>query len=174
MAYVKYTTYEKFLDRYSCDNSGNVYTRAGNGQGKTKNKLPLKRMKGSLDTSGYVSYTMRVGDKQYSILGHRFVWFCFNGKLPSAMVVNHINGNKIDNRIENLELLSPGDNQKHAIEIGLRHPHKGSDIGTSKLTEEDIVKIRKDSRRQTQIAKDYGVTQACISAIKCRKTWSHV
>lgn len=51
---------------------------------------------------------------------------------------------------------------------------KGESVGTSKLTEYKVLKIRDDKRSQQEIANDYGVSQTLISQIKSRKIWSHV
>ena len=47
------------------------------------------------------------------LLAHRYIWEQQNGPVPAGMLVHHINHNKIDNRIENLELMSPGDHSRH-------------------------------------------------------------
>lgn len=41
---------------------------------------------------------------------HRLIWEMFNGEIPSGMLVDHINMNKDDNRIENLRLVTPVQN----------------------------------------------------------------
>lgn len=46
--------------------------------------------------------------------------------------------------------------------------------GNSRLTEDQVRAIRADSRRQIDIAKAYGITQAAVSGIKLRKMWAHV
>jgi len=51
---------------------------------------------------------------------------------------------------------------------------KGESHGCSKLTEDAIKRIRADTRRQRDIAADYGVSQHTIWQVKHRKIWSHV
>jgi hypothetical protein len=48
---------------------------------------------------------------------HRCVWEAFNGRIPDRLEINHINLDREDNRIENLELLTHRDNVNHAHKI---------------------------------------------------------
>lgn len=52
-------------------------------------------------------------------MAHRFIWEHVNGRLSEGLQINHINGVKDDNRIENLEAVTPSENLKHAYRIGL-------------------------------------------------------
>lgn len=67
-----------------------------------------KILKGHKSDCGYISYG---GDH---ILGHILVWEAFNGQKQSGMVINHINGNKHDNRLVNLEQVTPKENSRKA------------------------------------------------------------
>lgn len=58
--------------------------------------------------------------KTYNV--HRLVAETFLGKIPTNMQVNHINGNKFDNRLENLEIVTPSENSLHAFRTGLAKP----------------------------------------------------
>ena len=50
------------------------------------------------------------GQKTYQ--AHRFVWECFNGIIPEGKVIDHINNNKEDNRLCNLQLFTHQENCK--------------------------------------------------------------
>lgn len=67
-----------------------------------------KILKGHKSDCGYISY----GGEH--ILGHILVWEAFNGQKQSGMVINHINGNKHDNRLVNLEQVTPKENSRKA------------------------------------------------------------
>jgi hypothetical protein len=51
---------------------------------------------------------------------------------------------------------------------------RGDRHGMAKLTDEQVIAIRADPRRQWEIAAEYGVSQNHVSRIKSRKVWSHV
>lgn len=73
------------------------------------------------DVAGYLNerensppyYKIRLNGKQVSV--HRAVWILHNGEIPDGMVINHINNNSLDNRIENLELVSQAVNSRRSV-----------------------------------------------------------
>ena len=72
--------------------------------GKVRILKPFKEKDGYLHVELYKN---RKGKKFYV---HRLVWEAFNGAIPEGMQVNHINEDKTDNRLENLNLMTPKEN----------------------------------------------------------------
>lgn len=88
--------------------------------------------------------------------------------------VNHIDGNKKNNNLNNLEWCSSSENQKHAYRTGLNKPRCGEDNHFSRLKEKDIEKIfelREQGLTQKEISEVIGCTRSNISYILNKKTW---
>lgn len=88
--------------------------------------------------------------------------------------VNHKDGNKKNNCLENLEWCTSSENQKHAFMMGLQKPRKGEQNNFSKLSQKDIDKIfklRAQGLKQYEIAEIIGCTRSNISYILNKKTW---
>jgi hypothetical protein len=138
-----------------------------------------KKMKPFLSGAGYQAVKLWDGKKTHHRYVHRLVamQYC-QGMLPSTEV-NHIDGNKLNNRASNLEWVTKSANMKHAYAIGLNKPspQPGSKHGNSKLIEKDISDIRelhKGGLSLGKIAKQYPVTKATIWKICTGMSWGHV
>ena len=89
-------------DLYASDESGNII--------HIIKKVP---MKGNKQNSGYMFCCVKKhGGKQKTFYVHRFVWQCFNGDIPNGKVIDHINNDKEDNRLCNLQLMTQQQNCK--------------------------------------------------------------
>lgn len=105
---------------------------------------------------------------------HQMVAETFIGKPIEKVCVNHIDGNKQNNNIENLEYCSWSRNNQHAYDSGLKP--KGSDSGVARLTESQVIEIKTRGHYASYktIAKDYGVCSSTISDIFNEKTWAYI
>jgi hypothetical protein len=139
----------------------NYYTITANGDiYLTKN---MKKLKGEYTKDGY----LRIYNEKYKkISAHRLIWMYHNKIIiPYGMEINHIDGNKLNNNIQNLEVVTPSQNIQHSIKIGLKKT--GVQSKKSKLTEKDVKKIRKlfSKKEKTirQLALDFNVHKSTIS-----------
>jgi hypothetical protein len=106
---------------------------------------------------------------------HRLVARAFLGDRPSdEYEVNHIDGNKANNRVDNLEWVTPEENRQHAVDMGL--VPQGEACGNSKLTAEEVVKIRilvNSGTPRKHVAERYDVSKPTIDAIMQGRVWVH-
>lgn len=120
-----------------------------------------------LRPDGYIGYELN----GKSIRLHRVIWMKLYGEIPEGLMVCH----KCDNRNcinpDHLFLGTHTDNMRDMASKGRTGTRRGTDNNQNKLTEDQVRAIRLDHRPQTEIAKDYGVTNQAIHLIKKRKNW---
>ena len=107
---------------------------------------------------------------------HRLVGKAFIPNPNNYPQVNHKNGIKTDNRVENLEWCDQFHNMKHAFKTGLSS-QRGEKNSCSKLTERQVIEIKAQLLRGCKcvdIAKQYGVRRETIGAINTGQNWRHV
>lgn len=128
----------------------------------------------------YYGVNVRIdGIKQFMRV-HRMVAATFLEICPDDCEVNHKNGNKLDNRLCNLEYCQHLYNVRHANAMGLVpvQDHKGEKNPFSVLTNSKVRDIiRKYSTgnfTQMELAEEFGVSQRTISLVVNRKSWGHV
>ena len=104
---------------------------------------------------------------------HRIVAMSFIDNPLNKKMVNHIDGNKLNNCLSNLEWATSQENHTHAQLKGLKA--KGESHGMSKLTKENVKIINSllmDGVPQRQIAVKFNVCQATIKDINLKRTWN--
>ena len=111
---------------------------------------------------------------------HRVIAKCFLPNINNYPCVNHKNGIKYDNRVENIEWCTHSENTKHAYETGLERRVTGTKHHASKLTNEDVIYIRKNYICKDKIfgkralARKFNVHESTISNIVCYKSYKEV
>ncbi len=108
---------------------------------------------------------------------HRLVMRAFVGDCPQGMVVNHLNGKPGDNRLENLEYCTQSQNVLYSYRV-LGRDSRGSRNGYAKLTDDDVVEIRRmyaaGSTTQKEIATKFGICRSMVTRIVNRVIWRHI
>lgn len=153
--------------RYSCDEDGNIYGIKGN------------LLMGCESSYGYRQYEFE--GKTY--FGHRFVWECFVGEIPDGKVINHLDHNKQNNNIENLEVTDTEKNVQYYYEnIGI-HLIKEVELSSrtvtrkTKLNKEQVRKIillSLEGKTNRYLGELFGVHERYISLIRHKKRWQSV
>ena len=87
--------------------------------GEIRNKATKKHLKQQIKEKGYKGVILHKNNKKYNLRVHRIVATEFIENPLNKPYVNHLNGNKADNRSKNLEWVTPSENNIHAINIGL-------------------------------------------------------
>lgn len=116
------------------------------------------------------------GHVGFSKMVHHMVLEAFVGPKPDGAVANHIDGDKQNNRVSNLEWCSRSRNNLHAIETGLVHM-RGEEHFAHKYSTEQVRMIRhmsRDGMSLVAIARHYGMPIGTVHSIVSRKTWKHV
>jgi hypothetical protein len=154
--------------RYLVSNLGHIrsaFQKKGTWEGRN--------LKGSLQSRGYLRIHCNELGKDFYI--HRLVAEAFFGPCPEGYEVNHIDGNKANNAVENLEYCTRGENVRHSVITGLAL--RGTKNGNAKITEDTVREIRRRcalGESQRLVGLDYGLQQMQISRIVRRERWAHV
>jgi hypothetical protein len=132
----------------------------------------------SRHTQGYVSVGVYVNNVHTKELVHRLVAQTFLDPHDDK-VVNHKNGDKTDNRITNLEVVSHGENLQHAYRTMLRTHAQGENWHSARVTIDDVLWIRQyaaenPNNYREHVAQRLGIARPTVSSIVARKSWRHI
>lgn len=175
----------KYSAYYEISNKGNLKSLAkyiensGNFSGGYHKKVKYKRY--FIDGYGYCITKLCLNGKCVNRKVHRLVAEAFIPNPLHKAQVNHIDGNKENNNVENLEWVSRSENIQHAFRTGLMtNDHlKGSRNKLSKVDEATVIEIRRlyDNKlmRFTEILKAYPqVSPSMLKDIIKHRTWKDV
>lgn len=113
---------------------------------------------------GYWMLSVWSENRQTSLYIHRLIGEFFIGPCPKDFEINHKDGNKLNNRLDNLEYVKGIDNSHHALHKGLKK---------CKISESQLVEIRDMLAHgvpQRKIAQQFGITQCYVNFIHKGKT----
>ena len=129
-----------------------------------------KIRKPDLLKSGYLRLTLRVDEKKVRVLLHRLVAELFLDSREGKSVINHLDGDKLNNNATNLEWCTHSENSKHAVSLGLIKTSKveGTNTETGEVLVFDPMNDAKHFGFQPQ-----NISSCCLGKRKIHKkhTW---
>lgn len=134
-------------------------------------------LKAPCNSSGYPHLTLSDKGVRRFYLVHQLVALTFFGPCPLGHEINHKDGVKTNNRIDNLEYVTVAENNHHAFRSGLRVPAYGERHSLARLREQDVRDIRQalaNGMSQCALGRKYGVHGTTIRNIGLGITWKHV
>ena len=168
---VKLLPIKEYEGLYSVDTNGNIYSDI----------TSVSRRKGKLKPclkNGYLAVNLFKDRKVKHYYVHRLVAQTFIPNPNGFKEVNHINCDKHDNSVGNLEWCDRKHNLEHSYEHGLKR--HGESHGMHKLSENDVISIRKEYVKGDRehslhaLGEKYGVNYSTIQAIVKGRLWSHL
>lgn len=139
--------------------------------GNVRHKKNMVNRKFRKDHKGYFRFNTSKG----TYMVHQQVAKAFIKNENNKPFLNHIDANKTNNKVENLEWCTPKENVQHAYKIGTRGI--GEKHTKAKLNEAQVKKIKyelSNKYEQKEIAKMFNVTPSCIFSIIRGRTWTHI
>lgn len=138
-------------------------------QGRLKSLKTNKLLStSSTNSEGYVIVCLRKNNKSYSKRFHRLLAEYFIPKIDGKLYVNHKNGIKTDNRIENLEWCSLKENSEHAVLNNLRNY---SSITKYQNVNGEIIKLRQERYSYKYIMEKLNIPLSKINNVVNGKNW---
>lgn len=164
-----------YEDRYEVSSMGRVRSLP-NRERSTRNRIVVLRP--YVGDDGYPFVTIWRNGKKRKCTIHRLVAGAFIPNPEDKPQVNHIDGNKDNNRVSNLEWVTAAENVQHAFRVGLQEGTRqvGMRNGRAKLCDDDVLRIRQQRGRcrPDDLAKEYGVSVSLIRQIWRRVVWTHI
>ena len=160
---------------FEIDENGYIW-KTYDGRSKGNKSKNIRRAE-FIDDRGYLVIFISINKKRYFCKAHRLVYAYFKNELVGDKEINHIDGNKTNNNISNLELSDRFHNMQHAYKLGLLKSNIGSKNGYSKLTEEQVLEIRRlrnEGIMVRELSEMFNISKTNIRDIISRKLWKHI
>ena len=140
--------------------------------------VQLQRFKNPIENhKGYLRYSIYVYGKRKLFFVHRLVLSVFSPvENMEKLQVNHIDGNKKNNKLENLEWCTQSENQIHAFSHGLisRVGEKNSQCRLKESDVFEIISMIKNKESYDDISKRFHISKSTVAAIKNKRLWKHL
>jgi len=151
---------------YLVDEDGNIYNA------KTGHKKSLY-----INRDGYQVLDIYENNKATRYTVHRIVAIAFIPNPENKPCVNHIDGDKTNNKVTNLEWATYSENNKHAFEAGLSTPKRGELNGRADMTDATanrVCKMIEEGYRNKEISETLNISRSVVKQVRSGKTWKHI
>lgn len=162
---VKWKNIERFEGKYSISENAEIRNNGTN-----------KVLKQTLGKTGYWTVVIRPygRGKCFCLKIHKEYAKLFIPNPDNKPFINHKDGNKLNNSLENLEWVTHSENVLHAYRTGLTITLKGEQNHNSKLTEENVGFILGSKEKSKNLAIKFRVHPSTISRLRNNKQWKHI
>lgn len=127
--------------------------------------------------NGYYKTTLSKKARPFQFFVHRVVAENFIGEVPKGFQVNHIDFDRKNNNLSNLEIITVSENRFHSMKANRIKYEGGENHTAAKLTEVQVIQIIENLNKnifEHVIAEKFNVTRSCIALIKQKRTWKHL
>lgn len=168
---------EGYEGYYQISNLGNIKSLSRfRKNGKKEKEGYIKKeiiLKTHISKTGYYVVDLKRNGIRKTFKIHRLIALHFIDNPFNKNYINHKNGIKTDNSIENLEWCTIKENNKHAEETGLKND-SGCNSSNSKLTREDVYYIRNSNEKIKYLALRFKMNESTIYKLKRRQTYKNI
>lgn len=141
-----------------------IYKINENGDVKSIKKLNRRKsdriLKPDINSSGYKRVTLSKNNIQKRFLIHRLVYETFISDIPKGLTINHKDLDKLNNNINNLEIMTSLENNQY------KH--------TTKLDKSKVIAIRNSKLKTKELAELYNVNERTIQRVKTKDRWANI
>ena len=159
------------MRRHNEDNDRRFVARVRNGIiTVTKNGIVTNnktgRLIGAVGSGRYPKISLVINGNICHMQIHRLVWLVYRGPIPQGFIVNHVDLNKQNPKLGNLELTTDKGNAEHAAKHGApMNQHKGHKNGNAKFTRKQVLQMRRQFQKGEitvlHVVKIHGVSKTC-------------
>lgn len=165
-----------FVGIYEVSDDGQVMRVATHGRKPRAIRRPVHPHK---KPNGYYAVDIQRDQDRYRSYVHRLVWEAFKGEIPSGLEINHRDGKRENNHLDNLELVTRSENMLHSFEelSPSLNRIKGTAHHKAKLTPDDvkdIFRLHAGGTSQRELGRMFGVSKTAIQYVLEGRNWKHV
>lgn len=157
---------ENYID-YEVSKDGYIYSVKYNKE---------RKLKPNIGKDGYIRVKLYNKNVNKTYLLHRLIAQMFIPNPQNKKEVNHIDGDKLNNNVLNLEWCTPSENVVHSYKMGLQSKKGlyGEKNPISKLKSDDVINIFRSEENHYLLGEKYNVSFATIYDIKMGRTWKQL